>query len=73
MNNNELERIALDCLERIEAEASEGRRSQDAKIQNIENQVEDFERQLTRLSASLASLRPLTEGLNGILPNGGKR
>ena len=73
MSKNELERIALDCLERIEAEAREGRRSQDAKIRSIENRVEGFEQQLTRLSASLASLEPLTEGLNSILPSGGKR
>ncbi|MDR1611599.1 MAG: hypothetical protein LBT97_02320, partial [Planctomycetota bacterium] len=61
MRKNELERIALDCLERIETEAREGRRSQDAKIQRIETRVEDFERQLTRLSGSLRSLRPLTD------------
>ena len=73
MNRNELEGIALDSLERIEAEAREGRRNQDAKILRIETRMEDFERQLTRLSASLRSLQPLTEGLNGILPNGGKR
>ncbi len=32
-----------------------------------------FETQLTRLSVSLRSLQPLTEGLNSILPNVGKR
>ena len=73
MSKNELERIALDCLERIETDAREGRRSQDAKIHRIETRVEGFERQLTRLSASLASLKPLTDGLNGILPNVVKR
>ena len=73
MSKNELERIALDCLERIETEAREERRNQDAKIQNIENRVDDFERQLTRLSTSLRSLQPLTEELNSILPNDGKR
>ena len=73
MNKTELERIALDCLERMDEEAKAARQSQDAKIQNIETRVADFERQLTRLSASLQSLRPLTEGLQNILSNGVRR
>ena len=73
MNKTELETIAFDCLTRLEAEVKAARESQDKKIRNIENRVEDFERQLMRLSTSLASLRPLTDGLNSILPNGGKQ
>lgn len=73
MSKSELERIALDTLERLDTEAKKARQAQDAKIRNIELRVEDFERQLTRLSASLRSLEPLTDGLNSILPNRNKR
>lgn len=70
MNKNELEKIALDCLERLNREAKEARQSQDERIRNIEMRVADFERQLTRLSASLRSLQPLIDGLNSILSSG---
>lgn len=72
MNKTELETIALNCLERLDAEAKEARRTQDEKIRSIEARVEDYERQLTRLSSSLLSLKPLTDGLNSILPNSGR-
>ncbi len=73
MNKNELEQIALNCLERLDAEAKEARRAQDEKIRNIEARVEDYERQLTRLSASVRNLQPLADGLNSMLSNGGRR
>jgi hypothetical protein len=73
MNKSELETIALDCLARLEAEAKTARQGQDEKIKSIETRVADYERQLMRLSASLRSLQPLTDGLNSILPNGGKQ
>ena len=73
MSKNELERIALDTLERLDREAQEARSNQDARITRIEKRVDDFGKQLTRLSVSLGSLEPLTDGLNNILPNGGKR
>lgn len=72
MNKTELETIALDCLARLEAEAKAARENQDEKIRNIEHRVEDFERQLMRLSTSLRSLEPLTDGLKSILSNGGR-
>ncbi len=72
MSKNELERIALDTLERLDREAQEARQSQDEKIRNMESRVDGFERQLMRLSESLLSLRPLTDGLNSILPNNRK-
>ncbi len=73
MSKTELELIALNCLERLDAEAKDARRTQDEKIRNIETRVEDFERQLTRLSASVRSLQPLADGLNSMLSNGGRR
>ena len=73
MDRNELELIALHCLERIETEAKATQQGQEVKIANIERRVDDFETQLTRLSASLRSLQPLADGLNSILPNGGRR
>ena len=73
MNKTELETIALDCLTRLEAEATAARQCQDEKIRNIERRVEDFERQLMRLSTSLRSLQPLTDGLNNIFATGGRR
>ena len=73
MSKNELETIALHCLERIETESKTSRESQDNEIARIERRVDDFEKQLTRLSGSLASLKPLTDGLSSILPNGGRR
>ena len=73
MIKTELETIALDCLARLEAEGTAARQSQDEKIRSMENRVADFERQLMRLSTSLRSLQPLTDGLNSILPNGGRR
>ncbi len=73
MNKIELETIALACLERLDAEAKEARRMQDEKIRNIEARVEDYERQLTRLSASVRSLQPLADGLNSMLSNEGRR
>ncbi len=73
MDKTELERIALDCLERLDAEAKEARQRQDEKIRDMETRVEDFERQLTRLSASLRSLQPLTDGLSSILPSAARR
>jgi archaellum component FlaC len=73
MSKTELETIALDCLSRLEAVAKTTHQSQDEKIHRIERRVEDFERQLTRLSTSLQSLRPLTDSLKNILPSSGKR
>ena len=73
MNKIELETIALNCLERLDAEAKEAHRTQDEKILNIEMRVADYERQLTRLSASVRSLQPLAGGLNSMLSNGGRR
>ena len=73
MSKTELELIALNCLERLDAEAKDARRTQDEKIRNIETRVEDFERQLTRLSESVRSLQPLADGLNSFLPSGEKR
>ena len=73
MNKSELETIVLDCLAQLEAETKTTHQSQDEKIRSIETRVADYERQLMRLSASLRSLQPLIDGLNSILPNGGKR
>jgi heme oxygenase len=73
MNKTELETIALACLERLDAEAKEAHRTQDERIMSIEARVEDYERQLTRLSASVRSLQPLADGLNSMLANGGVR
>jgi hypothetical protein len=73
MNKIELETIALNCLERLDSEAKEARRVQDEKIRSIETRVEDYERQLTRLSASVRNLQPLADGLNSMLSNGGRR
>jgi hypothetical protein len=73
MNKTELETIALNCLERLDAEAKESRRTQDEKIRSIKARVEDCERQLTRLSASVRSLQPLADGLNSMLSNAVKR
>jgi hypothetical protein len=73
MNKTELETIALGCFDRLGTEARTARQSQDEKIRRLESRVNDFERQLMRLSASLQSLRPLTDGLQSILPNGGRR
>ena len=64
MSKAELETIALDCLERLDAEAKAGRRSQDEKIQSIENRVNDYERQLMRLSG-------LVRTVSGPLPTFG--
>ena len=73
MNKIELETIALNCLERLDAEAKAARRTQDEKILNIEMRVADYERQLTRLSASVRNLQPLADGLNSMLSNEGRR
>ena len=73
MSKTELEQIALNCLERLDTEAKECRRKQDAKISRIEKRVDDFETQLTRLSVSLMSLESLADALNSILPKNGRR
>jgi hypothetical protein len=73
MSKNELERIALDCLERLDAEAKEARQRQDETIMKFENRVSDYERQLTRLSGLYLRLEPLVKNLDSILTNGGRR
>lgn len=72
MNKIELETIALNCLERLEAEAKASRQSQDEKIQRLENRVNDYELHLTRLSGLFRRLEPLAENLNSFLSGGGR-
>ena len=64
---NELERIALDTLTRLDMEARKARQSQDEKIRTIESRVNDCEQQLTRLSGLYRRLEPLVRNLDSIL------
>lgn len=73
MSKTELETIVLDCLARLETEAKTARKNQCEKIGRLENRMNDFDRQLTRLSRLYMHLESLVKNLDSILSNSGRR
>ena len=67
MNKNELERIVLDALDRLDAEAKERSRTQDERIREIKRRVTGFERDLTRSNELSRSLQLLVRDLDSTL------